>query len=236
MWRVDGQVVRDEEVGQAEVVLQPHQQVQHLRLDRDVERRDRLVGDDELGLHRERPGDADALALPAAELARPRGRRARRQPDTLEQVVDARVAALSFVDRSRARPAPRRASGARSSSGSATSTGPGRSTWIALAQRAASWPRASMIDALRRRGSRPTSAARAAGSAGRACSCPSRSRRRAPIVSPRWIESDTSSTATSDLARLARRAVPKRPRRHVEVLRQAAASREGAAALIVLSA
>jgi hypothetical protein len=46
------------------------QQVDDLRLDRDVERRDRLVGDDEAGPDRERPGDADALALAAGELVR----------------------------------------------------------------------------------------------------------------------------------------------------------------------
>ena len=43
----DGEVVGDEEIGQPEVVLQVEQQVDDLRLDRDVERRDRLVGDDQ---------------------------------------------------------------------------------------------------------------------------------------------------------------------------------------------
>ena len=38
-----GEVVRDEQVGQAELALQVDQQVDDLRLDRDVERRDRLV-------------------------------------------------------------------------------------------------------------------------------------------------------------------------------------------------
>jgi hypothetical protein len=37
----------------------------HLRLHADVERRHRLVGDEQLGLERDRAGDADALALPA---------------------------------------------------------------------------------------------------------------------------------------------------------------------------
>ena len=46
------------------------EQVHHLGLDRDVEGRDRLVGDDQLRLDRERPGDADALALAARELVR----------------------------------------------------------------------------------------------------------------------------------------------------------------------
>ena len=64
------EVVRDDQVGQAEVVLQVLQQVDHLGLDRDVERGDRLVGDDQVGLERQRPGDADALPLAAGELVR----------------------------------------------------------------------------------------------------------------------------------------------------------------------
>ena len=43
----DGEVVRDEEVGEAERALQVAHQVQHLRLHRHVERRRRLVADEE---------------------------------------------------------------------------------------------------------------------------------------------------------------------------------------------
>ena len=60
----------DEQVGQAELLLQVFEQVDDLGLDRDVERRDRLVGDDEIGVGRERAGDADALPLAAGELVR----------------------------------------------------------------------------------------------------------------------------------------------------------------------
>ncbi len=56
--------------GEAELVLQVLEQVEDLRLDRDVERRDRLVADDQLRLERERAGDADPLALAARELVR----------------------------------------------------------------------------------------------------------------------------------------------------------------------
>ena len=42
----------------------------HLGLDRDVEGGHRLVGDDQLGPQRQRPGHADALALAAGELGR----------------------------------------------------------------------------------------------------------------------------------------------------------------------
>ena len=64
----DGQVVGDEQVGQAEPVLQVLQQVEHLGLDGHVEGRDGLVADDQLGVEGDGPGDADALALPAGEL------------------------------------------------------------------------------------------------------------------------------------------------------------------------
>ena len=41
------------------------QEVDNLRLNGDVERGDWLIGDDEVGVGRERASDADALALPA---------------------------------------------------------------------------------------------------------------------------------------------------------------------------
>ena len=75
------QVVGDEQVGEIEPVLELLEQVDDLRLDRDVEGRDRLVGDDQVGLQRERPGDADPLALPAGELVRIAVRVVRVEPD-----------------------------------------------------------------------------------------------------------------------------------------------------------
>ena len=66
----DREVVGDEQVGQAEPVLEPLEQVDDLGLDRHVEGADRLVGHDEVGLQGERPGDADPLALAAGELVR----------------------------------------------------------------------------------------------------------------------------------------------------------------------
>src|SRR6218665_2566445 len=45
-------------------------QLQHLGLHRNIERGDRLGGDDQLGLHGQRAGNADALALAARELLR----------------------------------------------------------------------------------------------------------------------------------------------------------------------
>ena len=43
----DGQVVRDEQVRQLELLLEIPEQVEDLRLDRDVERRHRLVEDEQ---------------------------------------------------------------------------------------------------------------------------------------------------------------------------------------------
>ena len=59
----DGDVVGNEEIGEAELALQIAEQVDDLRLHRDVERRNRLVADDEPGIERQCAGDADALAL-----------------------------------------------------------------------------------------------------------------------------------------------------------------------------
>ena len=83
------QIVRDEQIGQLELVLQVHQQIDDLRLDRHVQRRHRLVADDQLRTQRQRAGDADALALAAGELVRERGHVLGSQTDALEQVRDA---------------------------------------------------------------------------------------------------------------------------------------------------
>ena len=61
----DRQVVGDEDVGDTEPLLQVTQEVNHLGLDRHVQRRDRLIADDELGLHGQAPRNADALPLVA---------------------------------------------------------------------------------------------------------------------------------------------------------------------------
>ena len=97
----DGEVVRDEDIGDAGLFLQVHQQVQHLRLDRDVERRDRLVGDDHSRLEHQRARDRDALALAAREhvriargSARARGRPA---PASRGRARRARPAAASVL-------------------------------------------------------------------------------------------------------------------------------------------
>ncbi len=85
----DGQIVGDEEIGQPLLLLQPHHQVDHLRLDRHIQRRDRLVGDDEPRVERERAGDADALPLATGEFVRIAAHLRRAQAHLVEQRGDA---------------------------------------------------------------------------------------------------------------------------------------------------
>jgi hypothetical protein len=92
-----GEVVRDEDVREAEVGLERLEQVDDLRADRDVERRDGLVQDQELRVERERAGDADALALPARELVREAVRVLRAEADRPQQLVDAPLALRARV-------------------------------------------------------------------------------------------------------------------------------------------
>src|SRR5215469_2296191 len=61
----DREVVGDKQIGQFELVLQIHQQVEDLGLDRHVERRYRLVADDQLRAQGEGAGDPDTLPLPS---------------------------------------------------------------------------------------------------------------------------------------------------------------------------
>lgn len=64
----DPEVVGNEEKREAELAPELGEEVQHLRLNRNVERRDGLVADDEARVQREGSCDAYALLLSAAEL------------------------------------------------------------------------------------------------------------------------------------------------------------------------
>ena len=67
MWRTTERSCATKRKVRSKPRLQFEQQVQHLRLDRDVECGDRLVGHDQARAGGERAGDADALALAATE-------------------------------------------------------------------------------------------------------------------------------------------------------------------------
>ena len=64
------EIVRNEQVGQAECVLQGPEQIEHLGLDRLIECRHRLIENDDLGRQRNGSRYIDALALAARKLVR----------------------------------------------------------------------------------------------------------------------------------------------------------------------
>ena len=68
----DGQVVADQDVGDAGLVADVGEQVENLGLDRHVEGRDGLVKDQDRELCRKRAGDRDTLPLAAGQEARQR--------------------------------------------------------------------------------------------------------------------------------------------------------------------
>ena len=84
------QIVRDEQVGQSELLLEIHQQVHDLSLHGHVERRDRLVEHQERWIEGQRSRQPDALPLAPAELARIAVQVRRVQPDEAEQFGNSR--------------------------------------------------------------------------------------------------------------------------------------------------
>ena len=64
----DREIMGDQQHGHAEALLQVLEQLQDLRLDGDIERGGRFVGDQQVGLVGERHGDHHALALAAGQL------------------------------------------------------------------------------------------------------------------------------------------------------------------------
>ena len=79
-------IMRDDDQPHAVFALEPDQEVEDLRLHRDVQRRGGLVGDDQGRAAHERHGDHRALAEPARQLERVRVHLALRvrEPDRLE--------------------------------------------------------------------------------------------------------------------------------------------------------
>ena len=60
----DGEIVGDDEVGQAQFALQPRQEIEDFALHRDIEAGRRLVGDDELRRQRKRAATPTRRAWP----------------------------------------------------------------------------------------------------------------------------------------------------------------------------
>ena len=82
----DRHIVRNEKIRDLAFALQPLQQVEDLRSDGDVERRDRLIAHDQVGLRSERARDIDTLALTAGELVRKQIALFGAEADRLEQL------------------------------------------------------------------------------------------------------------------------------------------------------
>src|SRR5699024_698802 len=82
------QIMADEQARESVFLLQAFEQVEDLRLHRYVERRGRLVGDEQLRPQGQSAGDADALTLTAGELMGVPVAHRRRQLDRFEQLFD----------------------------------------------------------------------------------------------------------------------------------------------------
>src|SRR5205085_1587348 len=75
-----------EQIGQPEFALEVGEQIEHLRVDGLVQRRDRRVENDQPRRQRQRPGDVDAIALTAGYFVRVAvGEIVWRQADLAEQ-------------------------------------------------------------------------------------------------------------------------------------------------------
>ena len=83
--------VGDEEIGEAVALLQVAQQVDDLCADRDIERADRFVQDEQLGAERDGACDVDALALAAGELVGIAAERGGIEANLGEEFVEARL-------------------------------------------------------------------------------------------------------------------------------------------------
>ena len=91
------QVVRDEQIGDVPFALQVAQQIEDAGLDAHVQRGDRLVQNQHLRLKRQRPGDADALPLPAGELGREPDGGVRVEAHGRQQLADPGRSSRDFV-------------------------------------------------------------------------------------------------------------------------------------------
>ena len=77
-------VMTNEEQRQATGALKIEQKIEHLRLNRNIERRDRLVAEQDLRLDNQSAGDGHALALAAGKLVRELLQGGDRQANRLE--------------------------------------------------------------------------------------------------------------------------------------------------------
>ena len=82
------EVVADEHQREAELFPKVHQQIEHLRLHRHVQRRNWFIGNDELRFHRQRPRDIQSLPLAAGKFMRKTISNFRAQLHRFEEFID----------------------------------------------------------------------------------------------------------------------------------------------------
>ena len=90
----NGQIVRHKNIRQPVFFLQIHHQVQDLRLNGNVQRRNRLIADDKLRIQRQRAADADSLPAATVQLMRVAVLIALGKPDGIHNLADALVQLL----------------------------------------------------------------------------------------------------------------------------------------------
>src|SRR5258708_20170158 len=90
--------MRDEDVSEAELLLQVLEEIEDLGLDGDVERRHRLIEKEQLRLQRQCPGDPDALPLPARKAVRVAVEEADIEADQPHQLAHALGAGFGRAD------------------------------------------------------------------------------------------------------------------------------------------
>jgi len=93
----DVQSMADEEASQSEARAKVVEEVDDLRLNREIERRHRLVCHQEFGAQRDGAGDRDPLPLAARELVGVTGAGGRIEADDNEELFDKRAQTLAIV-------------------------------------------------------------------------------------------------------------------------------------------
>ena len=91
-------VMRDKQIGQLGIFLQILKQVDNLRLNGYIQRRNRFIADYKLRLNSQRSGDTDTLTLTAGELMRETMQKIRLQTALLHDSKHLRLHAVIFLD------------------------------------------------------------------------------------------------------------------------------------------
>lgn len=92
----DRDIVRYKQVGQIQLSFEFVQQFDDLGLDGDIQRRHRLVANNEARFHDQRAGDTDTLSLTSGKLMRIAIEHIRVQPDTPQHLHDIVPSFIAF--------------------------------------------------------------------------------------------------------------------------------------------